>query len=249
MNPKNYEQPHGREIVRQFSGHHEHESHSSIGLGDRKKEDANSFEILYPKIYCEDFESAHSQMQVECILYGSEMGKVEVTGKFLQFLVDGTDLENQRAVERRLVAEDLDIARLLREKKVLTFQYYAPDFSNRDEYLLLEARLSTHAMVVPEMRNAYLVIVKVENITQVKKRQVKSNADSIRYAFVSTHILMQSKNAEIMSLQNYSGEWLHALERCREADAWPVLPGESKYKIEKSPIIIESFSWMDDHEQ
>lgn len=249
MNPKNYEQPHDLEIVRQISGHHDHESHPPNGSSDRKKENPNSFEILYPKIYCEDCESAHNQMQVECILYGSEMAKVEITVKFLQFLVNGTDLDNQRAVERRLVAEDLDIARLLREKKVLTFQYYAPDFTNRNEYLLLEARLSTHANPVPEMRNAYLVIVKVENISQVKKKQVRSSADAIRYAFVSTHVLLQSKNADIVSLQNYSGEWLRALERCREADAWPVLPGESKYKIESSPIIVESFSGIDDQEQ
>jgi len=182
-----------------------------------KNESQIPFGILYPAAYCSVNEFLFSSMQTDCFVRADEGARLNVNLKFLQFI--RSPFENLQAIERIFPAEDLSIARLVREKKVLTFQYYAPDLSGFEEYLLLEARFSVHATALAGIKNIFQVTTRVDNISKIRKRLLKNNASVIHYAFVSTHILMQSRDLDFIPSQTPPVQWSEALHESKEQTA------------------------------
>jgi hypothetical protein len=182
--------------------------------------------ILYPESFCEANIFAYSRMQAACVLKGKASARLSVRVRFLQVEKAG------EALEREICPRDTTIGKLVQSRAVCYF------VSTPNTPAGLKGRVVSQASPIAGCKDAYQVVLTIENCTNIEHPQSLPPEAMLRLAFVSTHAVLNIEEGEFISAQNPPEEWAAAVAACKNHRTYPVLLDESNRTVFCSPVMF-----------
>jgi hypothetical protein len=219
-----------------------------------------TFGGVFPPAHTARHEDDRSTMQTQCLVEGEAGASVDVEVRFLQvvmrqvaddrgepvdeLVVDGErHLSWEEATERELRAEGLELGRLASTGHRFPIAIGAQ--SEREElaagsvvrsWRALEGEVEIGAERLRE--RLFRLSVRIVNGTPFGEG---AREDALERTFCSTHTVIRTHGAELVSMTDPPTELREAAEGCENLGAWPVLVGEpgERRTLLSSPIILE----------
>ncbi|MEP6513945.1 MAG: hypothetical protein ABJA79_08750 [Parafilimonas sp.] len=156
-----------------------------------------------------------------------------------------------QTIERKITAGDLQIAQLIRHKEVISIGFdkmferkniyadsdtiAAKQINNVSE---IKGTVIIAAALVENMQNVFRITVNISNTTPVADAEVVTRDEVLSQSFLSTHIVLQTRNAAFISHQSPGEKWEAAIAGCENINTWPILIDENDTTLLSSPIIL-----------
>jgi hypothetical protein len=234
-----------------------------------------NFGVLMPSDWAAHQESGETgRLQIETLIEG-ESPRIDVRVRFLQLIsrevgrarpeerqtfeivaqleVDGAIHQSwEEAVEREIVASDLDLSKLSAAPKIVRWSSPAEELSeilrNADGQVagvLIRHQRAIDAVVTigaqPLDARVWKLHVEVHNLTPLALEASRSDAQ--QSALASAHVLLAAHWGQFISLLEPAEELAPYAAACKNVGAWPVLVGgpDERDLMLASPIILYDY--------
>jgi len=186
---------------------------------------------LLPGAYCVQYKDEASALRVECLVEGDAATALDVEVRFLQ-LMDGTAMEPQHAVERRLVLPQQLVRDVLVHPMTMRAMFDGDPGAHRIE-------VSVRGTVVPVSNGTLKVRIDVANST-VLGQVPASRHRAMTWALAACHVVLHVNGGAFVSLFDPPQRLLDESRGCMNAGVWPVLVGNdgARDTMLASPIIL-----------
>jgi hypothetical protein len=234
-----------------------------------------NFGVLMPSEWAAKQQSGETgRLQTESVIEG-ESPRIDVRVRFLQLIsrevgrarpderqkyeivpqleVDGEIHQSwEEAVEREIVATDLELAKLSAAPKIVRWSSPADETSEilrranaEDVGVLLRHQRAIDATVTISAQaldaHVWKVHVEVHNFTALAAEAARSEAQ--QSALASAHVLLVAHSGQFVSLLEPPEEYASFAAACKNLGAWPVLVGGAGERdlMLASPIILYDY--------
>lgn len=195
-----------------------------------------TFGRVYPHAYSVAQGGAEPEAsQTECLaLVQQDAGPLQfnITVKFLQPLAPDPQTGWQDAQEREIPLQFLPGTPLHRE-----FSFPLTGEGS------LQGRIEVNSQTLDS--GALKITVRVSNRTPVPETELADSKKILERTFTSTHVLLQIRGGEFLSLTDPPEAYHEAAEACQNRGTWPVLLGDAsrqeKDTLLASPIILYDY--------
>jgi hypothetical protein len=159
-----------------------------------------------------------------------------------------------QTIERKISTEDIPVSELISNCKIIPVEF---DNMNEGEIILNEEKevaakriinvseikgsIKMEADAVKEMPGSFRITVTVTNTTPVENAESVSRDEVFLQSFLSTHIILQTRQGEFISHQDPPEEWKHAIASCNNINTWPMLIDKNNSTLLSSPIILYDY--------
>jgi hydrogenase maturation protease len=97
------------------------------------------------------------------------------------------------------------------------------------------------AVPLPEIDKSFRLTVTVTNTTPVANAERRTRDEVFLQSFLSTHIILQTHDAEFISHQETPAQWQAAMATCNNVNTWPILIDKNNSTLLSSPIILYDY--------
>ena len=97
------------------------------------------------------------------------------------------------------------------------------------------------AVPLPEIDKSFRLTVTVTNTTPVANAERRTRDEVLLQSFLSTHIILQTHDAEFISHQETPAQWQAAMATCNNVNTWPILIDKNNSTLLSSPIILYDY--------
>ena len=190
------------------------------------------------------FEAAASQVNAEPDFV--PVNNVNVKGKFYQ--------AGWQTIERTISTGVLSIRQLIKNKEAILIEF---DKMYHSEYLYdeggeaaakqinrlseIKGKIVIEVAPVERLENVFRITVTVINLTPVENAERVTRDEVLTQCFLSTHTILQTREAEFISQQSPGEEWKTVISECQNINTWPILLDESNTTLLSSPIILYDY--------
>ncbi|MEP6950700.1 MAG: hypothetical protein ABI863_15550 [Ginsengibacter sp.] len=237
------------------------------------------FGVVFPQRYNIYNAHAHSKMQTQCIVTGSDDLTINISMRFLHLkktelfekvpaheavednfipvynlnISDKFYQAGWQTAERKINTGDLQISQLIKNKKVIPVEFdemydskYFYDKSGKAAKQInsisgIKGSVIIEAAPAGNMQNTFRLTVTVINTTPVENAEQVTRDEVLSQSFLSTHTVLQTRNAVFISHQNPGEKWEETISGCENINTWPILIDESNTTLLSSPIILYDY--------
>lgn len=201
------------------------------------------FGVVYPESYCRQNEHVHCIMQTECIVSGNKDLSINIHIRFLQINNDSNPENAWRAIERNVSPGNLLIENLLQNELIFSFSFDTekPTEAEAATFCGISGKLVIKASQFEGKSHGFKISVAVINDTSIQQFYSGPGNEMMKYAFVSTHTILETEGGEFISSQDPPEEWREEMDQCKNLNTWPYLINKENTIMLSSSIILYDY--------